>query len=363
MKIKKVMYKILAINPGSTSTKIAVFDHDKEVFNVTLRHSVEELAPFSSIIEQYEFRREIIINSLTERNISIKDLDAVVGRGGLLKPIPSGVYRVNERMLDDLRKGIIGEHASNLGGILANEIALATGKNIGAFIVDPVVVDELNELARFSGHPQLPRISIFHALNQKAVARRYARENGLNYDNINLIVVHLGGGITVGAHEKGRVTDVNNGLDGEGPFSPERAGTLPVAALAKLCYSGKYQFHEVRKMITGKGGIVAYLGTNNANDVEKRVNNGDDAATKVYEAMAYQISKEIGAYAVVLKGKIDAIILTGGLAYSDLIVKWIKERVEFLAPVSVYPGEDEMWALAENVLFALKGELPIKEYA
>lgn len=356
------MYKILAINPGSTSTKIAVFNDREEIYIKTLRHSVEELSPYTSIIDQYEFRREIIISSLKEANISINELDAVVGRGGLLKPIPSGVYLVNDRMIEDLRKGIIGEHASNIGGILANEIALAAKLKNKAFIVDPVVVDELNELARFSGHPELPRISIFHALNQKAVARRYARENNRKYDDINLIVVHLGGGITVGAHEKGKVTDVNNGLDGDGPYSPERAGSLPVGALAKACFSGKYQFHEIRKMITGKGGIVAYLGTNNANEVEQRVNNGDDIARKVYEAMAYQVSKEIGAYSAVLKGKIDAIILTGGLAYSELVVKWIKERVGFLAPVCVYPGEDEMWALAENVYFALIGELPIKEY-
>ncbi len=356
------MLNILAINPGSTSTKIAVFKDREECFKMTLRHSLEELSPYKNIIDQYEFRKEIIIYALKNADIPVESLDAVVGRGGLLKPIPGGVYRVNDAMITDLRKGILGEHASNLGGILAKEIAKATGKDIEAYIVDPVVVDEMNDLARYSGHPELPRMSIFHALNQKAVSRRYARENGLRYEDLNLIVVHLGGGITVGAHQKGRVIDVNNGLDGEGPFSPERAGTVPVGALIKLCFSGRYQLHEIRKMITGRGGIVAYLGTNNASEVERNAKAGDEHAHEIFEAMAYQISKEIGAYSAVLKGKINAIILTGGLAYSDIMVDWIKERVGFIAPVQVFPGEDEMWALAENVYFAKTGELSVLEY-
>ncbi|TAL69722.1 MAG: butyrate kinase [Bacteroidetes bacterium] len=354
--------RILAINPGSTSTKISVFDDLIENFTTVLRHSAEELSKYPRIIDQYEFRKKIIINALKQAEIDIQTLDAVVGRGGLLKPIPGGVYRVNDKLIEDLKKELLGEHASNIGGILAKEIANENIRKIDAFIVDPVVVDELDDIARISGNPLLPRISIFHALNQKAVARRYAREINKKYDNLNLIVVHLGGGITVGVHRHGRVIDVNNGLDGEGPFSPERAGTLPAGALTKLCYSDKYQYHEIRKMITGKGGMVAYLGTNDAAEIEKRINNGDEKAKLILEAMAYQIAKEIGSCSTVLSGKIDCILITGGLAFSDFIINLISERVIFLAPIKVYPGEDEMKALAEGTYYALKGELPIREY-
>jgi butyrate kinase len=354
--------RILAINPGSTSTKIAVFEDLKEVFTKTLRHDVEELAPYNKIIDQYEFRKKIIIDCLKEENIPITSLDAVVGRGGLLKPIPGGVYKVNDALIDDLRREILGEHASNLGGILARCISGEAGNKVNAYIVDPVVVDEMDDIARPSGCPELPRVSIFHALNQKAVARRYAREIGKRYDDLNLIVVHLGGGITVGAHRRGRVVDVNNGLDGEGPYSPERAGTIPIGALVRLCYSRKYEFHEIKKMITGKGGLVAYLGTNNASEVEKMILEEDSKAETIYKSMAYQIAKEIGAYSAVLKGKVDAILITGGLAHSEMIVDWIKERVSFIAEVKTYPGEDEMQALVESVYYALKGEQTIKEY-
>ena len=354
--------RILAINPGSTSSKIAVYDNKDEVFSITLRHSVEELAPYPKIIDQYDFRKKIIIDSLTNAGIEIDSLDAIVGRGGLIKPIPGGVYRVNDELIADLRKEILGEHASNLGGILANEISKEIGDNVPAFIVDPVVVDELDDISRFSGIPELPRISIFHALNQKAVARRFAREKNQKYEDLNLIVVHLGGGITVGAHKKGKVIDVNNGLDGDGPFSPERAGSVPVGALAKLCFSRKYELHQVRKMITGKGGLVAYLNTNDAGQVEKMIEGGDEKALLIYKSMAYQISKEIGSCAVSLKGEIDAILITGGLAHSEMVVGWIKERISFLAPVFIYPGEDEMKALAESVFYALNGEQEIKEY-
>jgi butyrate kinase len=354
--------KILAINPGSTSTKIAVFEDLKLLYDKTLRHSVEELAPYNSIIEQYEFRRDVIINFLNEQNDSPATIDLFVGRGGLVKPIPGGVYKVNEALLRDLRKGVMGEHASNLGGILAFEIAKSVGKQAKSFIVDPVVVDELDDIARYSGRPELPRVSIFHALNQKAVARRFARENNLKYEDLALIVVHLGGGITVGAHKNGRVIDVNNGLDGEGPFSPERTGSLPVGSLVKLCFSGKYQLHEVRKMVTGAGGMVSYLGTNNGTEVEKRIQNDDRQAQMVYLAMAYQVAKEIGSCAAVLSGQVDAIIITGGLAYSDLLTKWISKRVSFIAPIHIYPGEDELQALCEGVYFGTKGEIPIKDY-
>lgn len=354
--------KIIAINPGSTSTKIGVFEDINLLFDKTLRHSVEELEIYPSIIDQYDFRKNVIIKALEEKNIAIDDIDAFVGRGGLVKPIPGGVYRTNTALLEDLKRGVLGEHASNLGGILAYELAKTVKKQDKSFIVDPVVVDELDDIARYSGRPELPRVSIFHALNQKAVARRFARERGRKYSDFNLIVVHLGGGITIGVHKNGRVIDVNNGLDGEGPFSPERAGSLPVGSLAKLCFSGKYQLHQVKKMITGQGGIVAYLGTNDCREVEERIEKGDQKAKMVYLAMAYQIAKDIGASATVLEGKIDAIILTGGVAYSELLTKWIRKRVAFLAPVHVYPGEDELQALAEGVFYGLSGEIEIREY-
>ncbi len=358
--------KIFSINPGSTSTKIALYEDTTEVFTKTLRHGVEELSAYSSIFEQYEFRKKIILTSLKEEGYKLSDIDYVVGRGGLLKPIPGGVYKVNDSMLTDLKTGVLGEHASNLGGILArqiaNEIESISDKKVDAFIVDPVVVDELNDIARYSGHPELPRISIFHALNQKAVARRYARENNNKYEDLNLIVVHLGGGITVGAHEKGKVIDVNNGLDGDGPFSPERSGGVPSGQLAKLCFSGKYQLHEVKKLITGKGGFVAYLGTNDAREVEDKHNEGVKEYSDVFKAMAYQVSKEIGQCSAVLKGKVNAILITGGIAYAKEFCSWIEERVSFIAPVKVYPGEDEMLALTEGVYYALKGEQEIQEY-
>ncbi len=354
--------KILTINPGSTSTKVALFEDLTPVVTKTLRHPAEEISKYSSMTDQYPFRKQIILDFLKEEQIDVCDLDAVAGRGGLVKPIPGGVYRVTQTLIEDLKIGILGEHASNLGGILAKEIASVCKNEKNAFIVDPVVVDELDDIARFSGRPELPRQSIFHALNQKAVARRYSREHNTKYSQLRLIVVHLGGGITIGAHQYGRVIDVNNGLDGEGPFSPERTGTLPSGALAKLCFSGKYQLHHIRKMITGQGGLVAYLGSNNAAEIEERIEKGDTKCKFVYKAMAYQISKDIGAMATVLKGDVDAIILTGGLANSDMLVKWITKSVKFISKVEIYPGEDELQALAENVYFAMKGELPIKEY-
>lgn len=352
---------VLAINPGSTSTKIAVYSNLKVIFYKNIKHSSDDLKPFTKITDQYEFRKNIIYEELKKSNIDLTTIRAVVGRGGLLKPIPSGVYAVNEVMKADLRKGILGEHASNLGGLIADSIAneLGTAK---AYIADPVVVDELADIARISGHPLLDRMSIFHALNHKAVARFHAKCISRNYEDLNLIVVHLGGGITVGAHKKGKVIDVNQGLDGEGPFSPERTGTLPVGALAKLCFSGDYSHEQVKKMITGEGGFVAYFGTNDAMEVENMINNGDAKAELVFEAMAYQVSKEIGAMATVLKGKIDGILITGGLANSKWFVEMILDSVAFLAPVSIYPGEDEMKALAMNGFLVLNNEIEVKNY-
>ncbi len=353
---------ILTINPGSTSTKIAVFHSNELIFQKNIRHSSEEIDRFAKISEQFGYRKEIIIRELEEAGIDISGIHAIVGRGGLLKPIPSGVYEVNERMKEDLRNGLRGQqHASNLGGLIADDIA----KNIQgakAYIADPVVVDELEDVARYSGHPAFKRTSIFHALNQKAIGRMHALTIGRKYEELNLIIVHLGGGITVGAHLKGRVIDVNQGLDGEGPFSPERSGTLPSGDLVRLCFSGKYSEIEVLKMITGQGGLVAFLGTNNAYEVEQRVMEGDIEATNVQNAMAYQVAKLIGAMAVVLDGEVDAILVTGGIAYNKIFVDYIKNKTAKIAQIEVYPGEDEMRALALNGLMVLDGEVEAKVY-
>lgn len=346
--------KILVINPGSTSTKIAVFKEERLEFQKTLRHSSEELSNFNKISDQYEFRKDIIIDSLKNNNIKIEDLKVVVGRGGLLKPIKGGTYEVNEKMLEDLKVGVSGEHASNLGGIIASEIAKLSGGK--AFIVDPVVVDELQDIARISGLKEIERRSIFHALNQKAVARRYCKSIDKGYEEVNLIIAHLGGGISVGAHQKGRVIDVANALDGEGPFSPERSGELPVGDLINLCFSGKYTLDEMKRKITGQGGMVSYLNSNDMMEIADRINNGDEYAKLIFTAMAYQVSKEIGSAAAVLKGKVDAIILTGGIAYSEAFNDLIKERVSFIGELIVYPGEDELLALAEGGLRVVNGE-------
>ncbi len=354
------MYTILAINPGSTSTKIAIFEDETPIYEKTLRHSTDEICTFEKIIDQTDFRKQIITDTLKEANISLGSLDAVVGRGGLVKPISGGTYSVNEALLKDSKEGVLGQHASNLGAVLAKQIA--DDANIPSFIVDPVVVDELQEVARISGHRLLERRSIVHALNQKAVSYRYAKENNTSYDKLNLIVAHLGGGVSVGAHQKGRIIDVNNALDGEGPFSPERSGGLPVGGLAKLCFSGEYTYEEVKKMITGRGGYVSYLGTNDGIEVAKRIEAGDKEAKLIQDALCYQTAKEIGACATVLKGKVDAIILTGGLVYSEDIGDYIEAHVGFIAPVIRYPGEDEMEALAAGALRVMRGEEKAKDY-
>ena len=353
-------FRMLAINPGSTSTKIAVFDNEELVFEKTLRHSSEEIGAFEKISDQLQFRKDVIEEAVRENGVKIEELDAVVGRGGLLKPIQGGTYSVSPEMIEDLKVGVLGEHASNLGGIIAKEIA--TVANCQSYIVDPVVVDELQEVARISGIPEIERKSIFHALNQKATARRAAAELDKKYEDINVIVAHLGGGISVGAHLKGNVVDVANALDGEGPFSPERSGGLPVGDLVKMCFSGKYTIDDIKKRIKGNGGIVAYLGTNDAREVQTMIEEGNEKAKLVYEAMAYQVAKEIGACAAVLKGEIDAIILTGGIAYSKIFVQWIVERISFLGEVKIYPGEDEMIALAQGALRVLNGEEEAKTY-
>lgn len=353
-------HRILVINPGSTSTKIGVFDNDISILEKTLRHDTDVINSFENIIDQYEFRKNAILETLDQEGFNISKLSAVCGRGGLLRPIEGGTYAVNDDMLQDLREGFAGQHASNLGGIIAYEIA--TALNIPSYIVDPVVVDEMEPIARISGLSKIERISIFHALNQKAVARRVAKELGKKYEDMNLIVTHMGGGITVGAHKQGRVIDVNNGLHGEGPFSPERAGTVPIGDLVSLCFSGQYYREEITKMLVGQGGLVGYLGTNDAVKVEKMIEAGDEKAKLVYSAMAYQVAKEIGAASAVLNGKVDAIIITGGLAYGKSFVKEISDRISWIADVIVQPGEDELQALAEGALRVLRGEENEKVY-
>ena len=346
--------KSLIINPGSTSTKIGVFEDETLLFDETLRHATEEISKYATIIDQKDFRKDIIISFLKEKDFDINSLNVVVGRGGLLKPIPSGTYAVTEELLADLKSGARGQHASNLGGILAKEIADTI--NVPAYIVDPVVVDEMEDVARYSGLPELPRTSIFHALNQKAVAKRYAKESGIKYEDLNLIVIHLGGGVSVGPHKNGKIIDIFNALDGDGAFSPERAGSVPSGALVKMCFSGQYTEKEVMKKLVGNGGFNAYLGTNDMREVNKMIAAGDEKAAAVREAFIYNISKNVGAMATVLKGKVDQIIVTGGIAYNADVIEDLKERCEWIAPFTVYPGEDELLALAQGALRVMSGD-------
>ncbi|QKN79834.1 butyrate kinase [Scandinavium goeteborgense] len=349
--------KILAINPGSTSTKVALFENTTALFNVTLNHPVSTLFGFRSVIEQRQFRQRAILNVLKHHDIALADIDHFVGRGGLVRPLKSGVYRINDAYLDDAAIGLNGEHASNLGGILAHDLAQSVRKDAVAYTVDPVVVDEYDDIARLSGVPEISRVRSFHPLNQKAVARRYAKERECDYDSLNLIVAHLGGGISVGAHRKGKVVDVNAALGGDGPFSPERSGGVPPLALIDMCYSGQYSYDEMYRKIIGEGGVYAYLGTKDMRVVENLVDAGDKEAEQVLSAMALQIAKEIGACAAVLNGEVDGVILTGGIAHSRFIVEKIRERIHFLTPnFIVFAGEDEMQAMAEGVYDALSNK-------
>ena len=352
---------ILVINPGSTSTKIAIFEDETEKFVKNIKHSAEEIAKFDNVASQFQFRKDIILSELKNAGFNINEINAIVGRGGLVKPIESGVYEVNEALINDLNNPPLGEHASNLGGLIANDIAKSLNNGTKAYIADPVVVDELQDVARLTGHPDFTRVSIFHALNQKAIARTYAKEIGKKYEDINLIIAHLGGGVSVGAHDHGRVIDVNNALDGDGPFSPERSGSLPTGQLVKLCFSGKKTEAEIKKMLKGAGGLVAYLGTNDAYEVEIKAKE-DPKYKLVQDAMSYQVGKAIGEMAAVLKGKVDGILLTGGIAHNPFLVDYVKEMVGFIAPIKVYAGEDEMRALAMNGLMVLRGELSGKTY-
>lgn len=352
---------ILAINPGSTSTKIAVYDNNKSVFVKSIRHSTEELQNFPSIINQFSYRKQIIISELKEANINLDKIEIVIGRGGLLKPIPSGIYAVNASMKEDLASCRYGEHASNLGALIADEIANEI-PHAKAYIADPVVVDELCPEARLTGLPQFQRRSVFHALNQKAIARTHAKSIGKSYEELNLIVAHLGGGVSIAAHQKGKVTDVNQALDGEGPLSPERSGTLPVGDLIKACFSGEYTYDELKKMVTGSGGFVAYFGTNDAREIEIKAHEGDKKALLLQNTLGYQISKYIGAMAAVLDGQVDNILITGGLAHNKTLMDYISKKTQFIAQVVIYPGEDEMRALAMNAYRVMMHEAKIIEY-
>ena len=346
-------YRILVVNPGSTSTKIGVYEDENLLFDKTLRHSAEELEKFDSIPAQKDWRRKLVMKALEDQGFDVKTLSAVSGRGGLLAPIRGGTYAVSDRLVRDCTVGVQGQHASNLGGIIAREIGDQLG--IPSFIVDPVVVDELSDVARFAGHPLFHRTSIFHALNQKAVAKRYAKEHGKKYEDLNLIVCHMGGGVSVGAHVKGSVVDTENALDGEGPFSPERSGSLPTDAVMRLCFSGDYTEAELRKMFVGRGGLVAYTGSNDMRYLLAEAKN-DKKVAGVVEAFHYQIAKEVGAMAVVLKGKVDQIILTGGIAYGQETVDAITDMVGGIAPIPVYPGEDELRK------WHAKSGLPLKRF-
>ena len=355
-------YKILALNFGSTSTKIAVYHGDEKLLAKTFQHTKEEMAGVSTIMENAAMRKPLILSYLQENQFVLSEFDAIVGRGGLMKPMIGGTYHVNAAMLKDLEECNYGTHVCNLGGILASEIAAEIGKP--AFIVDPPVVDEMTPIAHLSGHPDFPRRSVFHALNQKAIAKRYAAEKGVPYDSLRLIVAHMGGGVTVGAHKLGKVVDVNNGLEGDGPYTAERPGSLPVLQVLRAAFDHKYgdSFEKQRRFYMAKCGLMSYTGTNDGREIGRRIAAGDQEAEMAYRGMAYQIAKEIGALSVVLEGKVDAILLTGGLAYDQQLMQWLRDAVSYLAPVVVYPGEDELLSLAQGALRVLRHQETALEY-
>lgn len=352
---------ILVINPGATSTKIAVYQDNRSVFLKTIRHECDELEAFSTTSDQLDYRRKLVLTEVETNHIPFERVGVIIARGGLINPIESGVYDVNKAMIADLEKGVMGDHASNLGGLIAHSL-LQKFPHAGAYIADPVVVDEMQEVARISGHPEFRRKSIFHALNQKSVARTYAHSRGVEYEDLNLVIAHLGSGISVGAHQKGRVIDVNNALDGEGPFAPERSGTLPAGALARYCLEKDVSWSKVKKMLTGEGGLYAYVGHKDAQLLEKEAREGNSEAMLLQNAMAYQISKEIGAMSTVLGGEVDAILITGGMAHNPDLTGQVKKRVDFIAPVLIFPGEDEMRALAHNGSLLLTGKISARKY-
>ncbi|AEA20328.1 butyrate kinase [Prevotella denticola CRIS 18C-A] len=352
-------YKILAINPGSTSTKISLANDDQPVFVADIAHSQEELRIFKRISDQFHFRKQVVIEELKKRNVPL-DFDAVIGRGGLAKPVPSGVFTITEKMIIDQQQAI-HQHVCDLGCMIADEIARDI-PGCRSFIADPGVVDEMEPEARVSGSPLMPRMCIWHALNQKAIGRRFAKDMGTTYEKLNLIICHLGGGISIAAHDHGRAIDANNALDGEGPFSPERAGTLPAADLIHLCFSGKYTEDQLLKKVSGQAGLIAHLGTNDLKEIMNWIKAGDKHAEVVVSAMIWHIAKNIAAEGAVLYGKVDAILLTGGMAKCDYIIERLKRRLNYLAPIHVYPGQDEMKALTENALAVLRGERAARDY-
>ena len=353
-------YRSLVINPGSTSTKIGVFEDLTLSFEKNIGHTPEQLAPFADILDQLDFRKRAVLDALEQAGIDLSTLDFIMARGGVLRPIPSGTYRINEQMLSDLRTSAT-RHASNIAAFIAQSISQDLG-GIPCYIADPVVVDEMEDVARLSGHPDCPRKSIFHALNQKATARLHCDRIGIVYEKANLVVAHLGGGISVAAHKQGRVVDLNNALDGDGPFAPDRAGSIPSSELIKVCFSGQYTKEELLKFISSKGGLVAYLGTNSVIQVMERIAQGDQRAKKVLDAMCYNIVKQIGAMAAALSGSVQTIVLTGGIAYNEPVVEYIRERCSFIAPIAVYPGENELEALVTNALVVLRGVITPKVY-
>lgn len=352
------MYKILAINPGSTSTKIALYENEQEILVKTLDHPSEEMEKFEKVVHQFQMRKDVVLLFLKDNGFDVNKLDAVVGRGGMLPPVKSGAYRVNDLMVDRLKNRPVVEHASNLGALIAHEIASSIGKE--AYIYDSVKVDELIPEARISGMPALPRTSTSHVLNSRAMAIKAAKNMGKNYTEMNFVVAHMGGGVSLSVYEKGRLSDIIS--DDEGPFSPERSGRVNLRPFMDMCFSGKYDKKTVGKMISGNGGLKGYLGTTDAREVEKMIHEGNEEANLVYRAMAYQIAKGIGELATVLKGNVDAIILTGGIAYSKMMTDMIKERVEFIAPVEIMAGENEMESLALGTLRVLRNEEQAKEY-
>lgn len=351
--------RLLVINPGSTSTKISLYEGTDVRQTCDIDHDRAALAQFHTSLEQLEFRREALHKALADWNVEVSSLTAVIGRGCPLKPLEGGVYAVNDALINDIRNGHVTDHVSLLGAILAHEIAKEAG--IPSFIADPVSVDEFDDIARISGWPDLPRHTLSHALNIKAVLREVATERAVQPEEMNAVVAHLGGGFSIAAIRSGRIVDVNNANDG-GPFSPERAGTLPLTGLMKLCFSGKYTYDQLRKLLIGKGGLVAHLGTADVREVLKRIDAGDEKAKLVLQAMCYQISKEIGAMAAALCGKVDAIILTGGIVHNARVVDWIRERVGFIAPLVAKPGQNEMKALASHAVRALQDPAVVKEY-
>ena len=357
---KLTIMKILAINPGMISTKVGIFQDEELLMHATLNHPFEELCRYPFIMDEFDYRKEKILEEIKRQGYTM-DFDVIVGRGGLVKPIESGVYELNEKVIEDTKNPRL-HHACNLGSLIALSIAREI-KGCRAFTVDPGVVDELDDVARITGLPEMPHQTIWHALNQREIAKRYCREHNLKYEEQDLIVCHMGSGISFAMHHHGRAIECSDALSGDGPFSPSRAGMLPTAALVKLCYSGQYTEAEMLRKINGHSGLTAHLGTNDVREVERRIAEGDQKAKLVLDAMIYSIARWLASLAPSTNGHVDAVILTGAIAHSQYVTDGLRQRVSFLAPVFVYPGEDELTALAMNVLRAMRGEQEIKVYS